>query len=127
MQESSAEVKNAQVSCKFARFDAPRLDPHVSELIRAGLSAKHGISSYTIALGDHAWCAQSRACVAEWSASRCVWCCATVASAFLGDGAEVCFELIHDDNGLPCAELTQPHRCAPMVEAERAEGWEAEG
>ena len=122
---SSKEVNQAQ-GCKFARYDAPRLDQNFSGLIRDGLSAKHGISSYTIALGDHAWCAQSRKCVAEWSASRCVWCGQTVASAFLDDGEEVHFEIICDENGLPCAELTQPHRCAPMVEAERAEGWEAE-
>ncbi|MGD0413779.1 MAG: hypothetical protein ABSA80_00360 [Terriglobales bacterium] len=119
MSESNAKVKESQAGCKFARFDAPRLDPDFSNLIRAGLSTRHGISSYIITLGDHSWCAQSRQCLAEWSAVRCAWCGEAVASAFLDDGAAVHFEIVSDESNLPCAELTQPHHCAPMAEAEK--------
>jgi hypothetical protein len=110
----------SEVQCKFARFDGPRLDPDFSALLRAGISpTTNGIASYTVILDDHAWCAQSRQCIAAWSATRCVWCAQTVASAFLDDLEEVSFAITTGEDGLPCAELTQPHYCPQMAAADK--------
>ena len=114
------EIKSA--SCKtqrkFSRFDGPRLAPDFSTLIRTGISPKNGTGSYTVAVSDCAWCQQARYCVNEWCCTSCVWCQQKVASAFLDFGEEVYFEIVRDSDGLPCAELTQPHYCAPMAEAD---------
>jgi hypothetical protein len=122
--KSKAEVSRLQDHCKF--YDGPRLAPEFSQLLSGGLSTKNGINSYVVAMGDHAWCDQARRCLVEWRVQSCPWCDGKVAGAYLDDGAEVCFEIVADENNLPAAELTQPHHCAEMVKAEQLTAESAE-
>jgi len=117
---NASKVEN-EAQCKFARLDAPRLDPAFSALIRTGhFSPKNGVRSHAVALDAHTWCARSRECVAKWAAVHCLWCNQNhpVASAFLDDGVEVFFEIARNADDLPCAELCSPHYCEGMRQAD---------
>lgn len=93
----------------FRNDHGPRLNEGLSKQIREGLFQKLGVGSLSV-LVDAA---------GEWAPSTCLYCAGLVGSAILDDGEEVHFDLALDDEGQICAQAWAPHKCAPMIAAER--------
>jgi hypothetical protein len=95
--------QRAEAHSNILRFDGPRLDAHLSNLIRTASFAKDGYRSYNIVLGYHR---------DQWCMQPCLWCGKNpVASAYLDDGNETLCEIVINENNQACAELTRPHVC----------------
>ncbi|HUO59528.1 MAG TPA: hypothetical protein VMU24_02600 [Candidatus Acidoferrales bacterium] len=97
---------------RYFRFtDGPRLSAEISTLLRDGMISKqHGSDSHRVPIDARG----------QWSATTCDWCDRLVASAYMDNHEQFFVDLVLDEDREVYAELTRPHRCAPMIASERS-------
>jgi len=81
------------------------LSQGLSEMVRAVMNGKKAAFTFSVPVAE---------------VERCVWCEESVVSGRLSDGEVVDFDLEADGNEWRI-EFSRPHRCAPMIAAERSD------